>query len=222
MGDQSVGPETPKVEPRITHEELLVRAEGPRGVRRRVHRRFRQLMLWLETLNKDIAIPIAVAVVSGVSAPLILDAIRGTESIQSGREWTGASVFSDSIQFDKGAGSTQNTIWRRRCRHIAFAEPFKRPPNVVVALDLIDAGYDGIDVRRLPAEGQPWVPEKAFGAELARDDTVKLIGHPSVRLGVSASNAQVNGFDLCVFTWSNTRLHSADVAWLAIPGQKKR
>jgi hypothetical protein len=187
-----------------------------------MHRRFRQAVKWIETVNKDIAIPIAVAVVSGVSAPLILDAIRGTEGIQSGREWTGTSLFSDSIQFDKGAGSTQNTIWRKRCRHIAFAEPFKRPPNVFVALNLIDAGYDGIDIRRLPAKGQPWVPEKAFGAELARDDTAKLIGHPSVRLGVSASNAQFNGFDLCVFTWSNTRLHSADVAWLAVPSQKKR
>ena len=210
MGDDLQAGETldPKVEPQRRSTRPLLRL-------------FR-LPAWTKALNKEIAIPVSIAIASGVATPLILDAIRGTETIQNGIEWTGRPEFSDSLRVDKGAGSTQNTIWRRRCRHVTFAEPFKRPPKILVALQLIDAGYDGIDVARLPAEGQPWAPEKAFGAELSPKDTVSLIGHRSIRVGANASNAQSTGFDLCVFTWSNTRLHSVDVAWLAVPGEKEQ
>jgi hypothetical protein len=183
-------------------------------------RRVIKLPLWIRTLRKEIALPVTVAILSGVATPLILGLLRQSDAPQGGTEWTGSADFHDSLDIERGAGSSQNTLLRERCREMKFAAPFAEPPQVIVALRMIDAGYDGLDVSKLPTGSSDWSPQKAFGAELQRVGETPLQGSPSIRVGVRALDVQTTGFRLCAFTWSNTRLHSADLMWLAMPGVK--
>jgi hypothetical protein len=176
----------------------------------------------LRSLRKEIVVPVTAAILSGVATPLILDLLKGTDTIQSGSESTLSAEFSDSLELSRGAGSTKNTLFRRRCRPIQFSEPYRHPPKVFVALEAIDVGYDAIDVSKLPTtELSSWAPAKAFGAELVESrEAAPTEGSNSARVGASVESVTKSGFNLCAYTWSNTRLHSANATWLAVPYKK--